>query len=45
MTDIVEMAVYPHLQAARNKKSNYIDIPNDIKITTDKFIFQTIIET
>lgn len=44
MTDIVEMAVYPHLQAARNKKIKLnIDIPNDIKITTDKFIFQTII--
>jgi signal transduction histidine kinase/Tfp pilus assembly protein PilF len=44
LTDVVESAVHPYLQSAQNKKIKLnVHIPNDVLITTDKFIFQAII--
>ncbi len=44
MSDIVEASIHPYLQSAQNKKIRLnINIPDDLIITTDKFIFQTII--
>ena len=44
MLDIIEASIHPYLQFAQNKKIKLnINVPVDLLITTDKFIFQTII--
>ncbi|MDP2364259.1 MAG: tetratricopeptide repeat-containing sensor histidine kinase, partial [Ignavibacteria bacterium] len=44
LSDIVEASINPYLQFAQNKKIKLnINIPDDLILTTDKFIFQTII--
>ncbi|MEO8232582.1 MAG: tetratricopeptide repeat-containing sensor histidine kinase [Ignavibacteriota bacterium] len=44
LTDVVEAAVHSYIQAAQNKKIKLnVNVPKDILITTDKFIFQAII--
>lgn len=44
LSDIVEASIHPYLQSAQNKKIRLnINVPNDLVINTDKFIFQTII--
>ena len=44
LTDIVEAAVHPYIQSAQNKKIKLnVDVPKEILITTDKFIFQAIV--
>ena len=44
MSDIVEASIHPYLQSAQNKKIRLnINVPSDLVINTDKFIFQTII--
>ncbi len=44
LTEIVDAAVHPYLQSANNKKIRMkFNIPSNLLITTDKFIFQAII--
>lgn len=44
MSDIVEASIYPYLQLAQNKKIKInTNVPIDLTITTDQFIFQTIV--
>ena len=44
MSDIVEASIHPYMQSAKNKKIRLnINIPDNLVIATDKFIFQTII--
>ncbi|MFZ1280577.1 MAG: tetratricopeptide repeat-containing sensor histidine kinase [Ignavibacteriaceae bacterium] len=44
ISDIVEASVYPYLQAAQNKKIKITtDVPKNILIATDRFIFQAIL--
>jgi signal transduction histidine kinase len=42
--DIIEASVFPYLQSAQNKKIKLnVNVPEDMVIDTDRFIFQTII--
>lgn len=44
LADVIDSAVHPYLQSAQNKRIKLnINIPNNVLITTDKFIFQAII--
>ena len=44
LSDITEASIHPYLQSAQNKKIRLnINVPNNIVINADKFIFQTII--
>lgn len=44
LIDIINSSVHPHLQSAQNKKVKLnFEIPSNLLISTDKFIFQAII--
>jgi len=44
LSDIIEASIHPYLQLAHNKKIKInINVPVDLIITADQFIFQTII--
>jgi signal transduction histidine kinase len=44
LIDIINSSVHPHLQSAQNKKVKMnFEIPSNLLISTDKFIFQAII--
>jgi signal transduction histidine kinase len=44
ISDIVEASIHPYLQSAQNKKIKIItDVPKNILISADRFIFQAIL--